>query len=246
MYTILNGSWIKIHIPRGTSEAMRIDPDSWEVLETYDSRKNTVQKVKYGDELFIVKRFNPDLVSGLAVEREILRNCEEMGIAVPELIDSTDDLLILEYIPGDDCKTLFDRGDVDVLRSIAGWLADFHGAFDDSRRRGDCILANFIMHDSRIYGIDLEESSQGNYLRDVGDMCTSILRMKPAFTDQRFSQMRSFVAWYFDFASKEPVDIADSVVEAMDHYSRYGGQREELKRWSEKIKEVGLEDISPR
>jgi len=166
-----------------------------------------------------------------------------MGLAVPEFIDYTDDLLILEYIPGDDCKTLFGQGHERVLQSIARWLADFHEAFDHDRRRGDCILANFIMHESQIYGIDLEESSQGNYLRDVGDMCTSILRMKPAFTDQRFSQMRSFIASYFD--RKDPVDITESVVEAMDHYSRYGGQHEELKRWSEKIKEFGLKDISP-
>lgn len=217
-------------------------PSGWTSIKRYSSKKNTVQKVEFKDKFYVVKKYDDDL--GSHTEIKILEECKKLKIPVPEIIERSEDILILEHIPGINCKKLFDSEETDaVLSGIAEWLCDFHSSFEYGRLRGDCILANFIWSDPKIYGIDFEESGQGNYLRDLGDMCTSILRMRPAFTDNRFRQVEYFLHEYFACSTEPRTDITPHLVEALLHYSNYGSQREELKRWAIRIKEEGLDDI---
>ncbi len=223
---------------------MKPDPDNWTVIKTYTSKKNTVRKVEFDGKYYVVKKYDDDFIKGLEVEEKVLEECKKYEISVPQIKGSSEDILILEHISGTNCKELFDSEETDVVLSgIAGWLCDFHSSFGHKKRRGDCILANFILSDMEIYGIDFEESRDENYLRDIGDMCTSILRMRPAFTDKRFGQVEFFLDEYFACSSKPRVDITDHLVESLLHYSNYGSQGEELKRRALQIKEEGLGSI---
>lgn len=212
------------------------------------SKKNKVFKIKYEGKYYIAKRYIRESIDGLNRECVVLKECEKKGLCVPEVVDIAGNILILEYIPGINCKKLFDSKDdgiKTVLSGIADWLSQFHSSFDFRERRGDCILENFIIHDSVIYGIDFEECVNGDYLRDIGDICTSILRMKPSFTEDKFFLVEYFVGEYFTHSSRDRVDITDGLVESLLHYSRYGSQGEMMKRWAERIKKDGLDNISP-
>ncbi len=227
---------------------MNLVPDQWEVITTFDSKKNRVEKIEYQGQNYVVKKYEDEYIENLHVEKRVLSESLKREINVPNIVDTKEEMLILEYIPGIDCKSFFDIKEQEeikqILGSIAAWLGDFHDEFFQERRRGDCILANFILQDSFIYGIDFEESQQSAPLRDVGDMCTSILRMRPSFTQEKFTLIKYFIDEYFANVSRKKIDITDEIVESMLHYSRYGSQRELLKDWAKKIKEVGLDDIS--
>jgi len=224
---------------------MMTGPDEWKVVQVLDSKKNKVYKVEIQGNYLIVKKFDPKFRDNLKTELTLLKECRNKGLRVPELIDIKDDTLILEYISGTNCKKIFDsRENVDkILSGIAEWLARFHTSFGFDKRKGDCILANFILFDDKIYGIDFEEAQTGDFLRDLGDMCTSVLRMRPAFTDEKFNQVEFFLDIYFSKVSKPRVDITEKLVESLLHYSKYSSQGELMKKWGDKIKEEGLDNI---
>jgi len=226
------------------------DQDQWNILERYKSKKNTVFKIEFEGTEYIVKRYSKEFRGGMETELNILEDCEKQGITVPSIVDSWDDILIMECIDGINCKVLFDSGDEeqreDVVSGIAEWLSRFHDRFAHERRRGDCILANFILYGDDIYGIDFEGSEEGNYLRDLGDLCMSILRMRPAFTQDRFDTTWEFLDEYFSRSSMDKMDITDQLVASLNHYSRYSSMGDLMREWAEKIRKNGLEGISQR
>ncbi len=216
------------------------------VLKTFKSKKNSVHLVEYRGEERIGKRYDGERKDLLHVEERVLRECRVRGIQVPEIIGITGGTLILEYIHGINCKELFGSPGEKaskMLTAVARWLSHFHMSFELERRRGDCILANFILTPTGVYGIDFEESRRDNHLRDVADMCTSILRMEPSFTRERFDHVDHFIGEYFDSMGKDRTDLTAHVVESILHYSEYGTQGDRLKGWAARIKEVGLDSI---
>ncbi|MFW6196986.1 MAG: hypothetical protein ACOC5D_06610 [Thermoplasmatota archaeon] len=224
------------------------DPDGWNVKETFESKKNTVKKIEFEDNFYIVKKYDPEFTDRLSIEKDILKKCSEMSIPVPKIIESRDDMLILEYISGDNCKELYDGTDSDVVKknilsNIAVWLSKFHRSFEFKKRRGDSILANFILTDDKVYGIDFEESEDCDSYRDVADMCTSLLRLRPEFTKERFSQTRFFIKEYFANLPLPKKDLTEQVSRSLIHYSRYSSMEDIMKEWAEKIRSNGLSSI---
>ncbi len=227
---------------------MLLDSDDWTVQETFKSKKNSVQRIEYRGKDYVVKKYDQEFIDGLEKELDLLRRCEEKGIAVPEVLESSEDTLILEYIPGESCKELYDTtiGDEkkkEILSEIADWLSRFHTSFEE--RRGDSILANFILSEDKIYGIDFEEAEENDHLRDVGDLCASILRLRPAFTEKRFSMVDHFIEMYLSSSSKDRTDLTDKVVGSLEHYARYSSDGELMKRWAGRIQQDGLTNIPP-
>jgi len=219
------------------------------VEKTFKSRKNKVQKIKYDGEYYVLKKYNPEFLEGLEIEREVLKSCYEKGIPVPKVSGFKEDRLILEYISGDNCKELYDKTDdgrirKKILSYIASWLSKFHKEFEFKKRRGDSILANFILAEDKVYGIDFEESEDGDPFRDMGDLCTSILRLRPAFTKKRFMQVDFFIDQYFSEAPVPIKDITEPVALSLLHYSRYSSMGGLMKKWAEKIRSNGLSSIS--
>lgn len=223
------------------------DPDTWTILEKYESRKNNVFKIKVHGNQYVVKRYSDEFEDGMGREVDVLTRCKEMDLKVPEIVEIQDNYLMMEYISGDDCKNSFlDRGvdgKKELLIKIAVWLSDFHGTFDFEMRRGDSILSNYILSRRDIYGIDFEESVEGDYLRDLGDLCTSVLRLKPAFTKGRFSMVRYFLDEYFTRTQRDEVDISEQLVGSLLHYAKYSSMGDLMERWAEKIGDDGLTSI---
>ncbi len=225
------------------------DAGKWKEIENYKSKKNTVKKIEYKGDYFVLKKYDPEFIEGLEVERDILERCDEKGIPVPKIKSSKEDRLILEYISGDNCKELYDKTEdgrmrKKILFNIASWLGEFHKEFEFKKRRGDSILANFIMAKDKVYGIDFEESEDGDPFRDVGDLCTSILRLRPAFTNKRFKQADFFIDQYFSEVPVPIKDLTEPVALSLLHYSKYSSMGGLMKKWAEKIRSNGLSSIS--
>ncbi len=219
-------------------------PGNWKVEKTFKSKKNTVLKIKYEEKYYVVKKYSADFIDWMEIERGLLKKCCREGVSAPEILDSESNILLLQYIPGKSAKELFDLdGDKkDILSDIADWLSRFHKIIGE--RRGDSILSNFIIADDGVYGIDFEEGGEEDILRDVGDLCASVLRMKPAFTENKFALVEFFLNEYFSRSSQPRLDMTDPIVESLNHYSKYGSDGEIVREWAEKIKEEGLGNIS--
>lgn len=218
------------------------------IVKSFRSRKNDVRLIKK-DNIYKVMKVYPDINSErLSEELKVLEDCLSQGIPVPRVCHRTENTIILEYLKGDDCRTLFDDPKVDdymIIDGVACWLSGFHVAFSE-RKRGDCILSNFILTDTGLYGIDFEESTLGDQMDDLGNMCTSILRMRPSFTDTRFSQVEYFIKKYFLERGISKVDITDHIADSLLYYGRYGSMGDEMNCWAQKIKKEGLDSIIER
>ncbi len=237
---------INIQIQRFLLGSMKMEPNHWKVINVLESKKNTVFRIQYEGKYYIAKKYAQEFAEGLNREHMLLKECKKKGLFVPEVVDVKENMLILEYIPGVDCKKLFDTDKKEAktfLSGIAEWLSEFHSSFGLRKRRGDCILSNFILFDAVIYGIDFEESADEHYLRDVADMCTSVLRMEPSFTRESFNYVDHFIGEYFNSRSGDRTDLTANVVESLLHYSEYGSQGEKMKKWAARIKEIGLDNI---
>lgn len=222
-----------------------MDLEGASVEKTLKGKKNNVQKIKYDGKYFVLKKYSPEFINGLEIEKDILETCRERDILVPKIIETKDDAIILEYISGKNCKRLFDKTDDEkvkkrILLGIASWLAKFHKEFELKKCRGDSILANFILTDDKVYGIDFEEAEDGDSYSDLADMCTSIMRLRPAFTEERFSQTKFFLKEYFSKSPAPMKDMTEQVSRSLIHYSKYSSMGEIMKEWAEKIRSNGL------
>lgn len=104
-------------------------------------------------------------------EEKILKKLSKCGIAVPKVIKSKNDVLFMEYIKGEDLRTLFRKLQNPYTkkarqfdRLLAEWLGNFHKIFKNnagagrpstslrasglSLLKGDMRLQNFILHSS--------------------------------------------------------------------------------------------------
>ncbi len=225
-----------------------INPEFGEIIDTFRSKKNDIFKIRKDDDIYILKKYDTEFFKNFKNEFNTLNECRNRGIKVPKILGHNREILLLEYLPGHDCKKLFlesknKNTKKHILSGIAEWLSNFHSAFKFEKRKGDCILTNFIYSDDEVYGIDFEESIEGDYLRDIGDLGTSILRLKPSFTEERFSMVDHFITQYFSYTSREKVDLTEKIVESLEHYSKYSSHGKVMKEWAEMILRNGLSNI---
>ncbi|MDQ7825327.1 MAG: hypothetical protein RDV48_21175 [Candidatus Eremiobacteraeota bacterium] len=114
-------------------------------------------------------------------EERVLRNAGEKGLAVPSVRAAWNNILFLEYVQGSTMRSLLGGGHDPCAASeaLACWVASWHLAFRRGRRytllKADMRLQNFICKDTRLYGVDFEESRWGDPLDDIADMAATLL-----------------------------------------------------------------------
>lgn len=63
--------------------------------------------------------------------------------------------------------------------------------------RGDSFLTNFIVANNyQLFGIDFEQSRYGDPAKDVGEACSSLLRLKPGFREENYKLAKMLVKTY--------------------------------------------------
>lgn len=204
--------------------------------EPFFSRKNTVFLSVLDGRPVIVKVFAKDTASRALKERAVLERCFEKGVSVPGVIAYRDNTLVMEFVEGETLSDVLDgiwltkslsgeesRSRLDsIARSLGDWLALFHGAFDYSMRRGDAIVRNFILSQNGVTGIDFEESSESDVIDDVGEICSSVLSMRPMFTVEKTRFCKEIANSYFAASgSQRTKDLESAVSKALRRYAPF-------------------------
>ncbi len=151
------------------------------------SKVNRIWIVETDVHPVVVKRF---LSGKSGNEFEALVQARGVGLNVPYTLASHRDYLVMEYLPGENAEVLINKMfDASVAESLGRWLALFHEKLSNElgvRIRRDSVLSNFVVSDGTVYGVDLEDSSVGDPMDDVGQLGASILGSEPFFTPIKF------------------------------------------------------------
>ncbi|MHC1604997.1 MAG: BUD32 family EKC/KEOPS complex subunit [Candidatus Methanofastidiosia archaeon] len=150
-------------------------------VKKFKSRKNNVFLIEKDNKFFIYKRY---ATGEKKTEWQILKLCKKNNVPVPEPIEHGKDFILLEYLNGQNMADMQKISQI-TCGDLAHWLFSFHEVFP-SKMRGDAILRNFILFDKHIFGIDFEETGDGDRLKDISMLCASILTHDPIFTSERF------------------------------------------------------------
>ncbi|MHA2037008.1 MAG: hypothetical protein ACW972_03875 [Promethearchaeota archaeon] len=157
---------------------------------------------------FIVKLFR---TKNIVSENNILTRLKNQNFHVPEIFSLKKPYIILEKINGinlsdyinDNLKDSEKLDDLDsglkmqiisTIEKLAEWLAQLHRKNTVRKRRsdklfvlnkGDTRLRDFIIDHSRdiMYGVDFEDSYEGNHMDDLAWVCCSLLDTTPGLFD---------------------------------------------------------------
>jgi serine/threonine-protein kinase RIO1 len=220
--------------------------------DVFRSRKNRVFRISSEGRTQIAKVYPSSKTDAARKEFEILRKCSDLGILVPKPIELAGNAIVMTFVDGVNASDVVDPllgEDVPkssasvngVAEGLAEWLASFHRAFEFKFCRGDTILRNFLLSDGMTYGIDFEEAHSGDPISDIGELCASILGMRPLFGPMNIKMAASLVGRYWRSAGRNrSSDLPDSVADALEHYSGFREDGPILKARSRKIRAEGL------
>lgn len=145
-------------------------------------------------------------------EFDILSEARRTGLDVPFPLYRSGDYLVLEYIAGERCDSLINHMfSTEAAEKLAAWLAEFHARLSRNGRSlimTDAELANFVMADGTVFGVDLEDVSVGDPLEDLGCLISSMLGSEPLFTPIKFDLCMRLLETY---ESESGMEVMESV-----------------------------------
>jgi len=220
------------------------------IQKEFNSKKNTVAYVTFKGKPRVFKWFVPGYKNNMLNEYSILKKgASKLNIPTVYEVDKKNNVIIMDYIIGENLCDIINNKDTTfdekkrLMVLLAEWFNDFHNFYkkeDEFRIRGDPNLRNFILTD-RIWGVDLEESRNGNPAEDVAGMCASILTTDPMFTDEKSKLCKLFIHSYLDLApgriKKINHDVSYAVLERIQWRP---DQEDKLRKHSKIIREHGL------
>jgi len=170
----------------------------------------------------VIKIFRNDNAN---TEYDILKKLYRQDIPVPNILFFKKPYLILEKIEGINlCDfinyRLYRVADLDSLDTksknellmcierLANWLSKLHinNIIEDKEHahtkvlnKGDTRLRDFIynLSDNKIYGVDFEESYEGNHIDDIAWICCSLLDTKPGIFEKNYPKSKIELINYF-------------------------------------------------
>lgn len=221
------------------------------VQRSFKSKKNTVAYVILEDKPRILKWYAPGFKRQMETEYKFLEEGSST-LNMPTICEKDEDnhVLIMSYILGENLcdvvnneKTTFSEKKR-LMILLAEWFKKFHSHFktlDNYYIRGDSILRNFVLTD-RIWGVDFEESRKGKPVKDIADMCSSILATDPMFTSEKFQLCKIFVESYSKSVKWNLENIWEEVSYALLEKIQWRPEDEKmLREHSDKIRKHGLQ-----
>lgn len=174
------------------------------------SKKNTVVSLKItprGSEtttlvakMFIAGRFENEL--------SILKSSWSHGLAVPEVLEAQDDVILMNYIPGETFVDRINRTfEQHLIDKLAKWYYNYHTTH--KQIKGDPRLRNFICHDNQIFGVDFEESCSGPWMLDIAGVSASLLDTNPVFNQRKRVLSWRFLESYLSFFGRNRDEVTD-------------------------------------
>ena len=226
------------------------------------SRKNLVFRVSWGGRSCAAKIFSRASKERAATEYRVLGLCRARRLPVPRPLLLRDGVVIMTWLRGRQAFELvhaglggrgpettsarekgywMEEGMVQrLLDGVASWLARFHRAFKWEVRRGDAMLKNFIYSRNVIYGIDFEESVEGDPLADVGQLCAHLLASGERFSPPLFRAAGYFAKSYWRHSGEDRSgELPEAVAAGLEHYAQYRRDGPLLRRQALKIRRGG-------
>ncbi|MBN1214757.1 MAG: hypothetical protein JXA99_04875 [Candidatus Lokiarchaeota archaeon] len=161
-------------------------------------------KVNNTSDEYIIKKLQKESAT---IEYNVIKRVKKQNIKVPSILHYKNPIIIQEKIKGPNLcdyinTPLIGKNDFtkvrkkdkdrlyEIIKQLAKWLATFHNknivsSENDEKiivlNKGDTRLKNFILNeaDNMIYGIDFEESYEGNYIDDIAWICCSLIDTNP-------------------------------------------------------------------
>ena len=216
-----------------------------ESVSRLKSKKNTVISLKIHPKgvepitlvakMFIAGRFKNEL--------SILRLSWSHGLAVPNVLEARDDVIVMSFISG---ETLVDRinrtFETHLIDKLAEWYYKYHRVHEQIK--GDPRLRNFIVHKDQIFGVDFEESRKDFWMVDIAGVCASLLDTNPIYDPRKRKLSWRFLEKYLSFRTTPPdetiyTDFITTIADTLKQTSQWREDRVILEL-SEKIRAEGL------
>lgn len=171
---------------------MKLKSPKRRIIKQFNSKRNQVFLVEdrsHDKPRLVVEKH---MVS-TGKEKNILEQLLRHGVAVPKVLDSSANRLVLQYIPGptlcDHLEELEDSGvptsyALPLVKAWCSWLQSCYSALSQGWNviLGDVNLRNFLLFDNVVYGLDFECCSVGRVEEDLGKIIAFMLTYNPAFT----------------------------------------------------------------
>jgi hypothetical protein len=218
---------------------------SIELVSRLKSKKNTVVSLKIITEesepltvvakMFIEGRFENELC--------ILQSSWSHGVPVPKVMTAKDGVILMEFISGDNLVDRINQTfDPVLIDSLAEWYFAYHRVH--GWIKGDPRLRNFIIQDSKIIGVDFEESQEGPWMADIAGVCASLLDTDPIFDSRKRKLCWRFLEKYLSLLEiplDAPIrtDFIAALADTLEQTSEWRNDDGILKL-SEQIRAEGL------
>ena len=208
------------------------------------SKKNTVISLKITStgtklhtvvaKMFIAARFTNEL--------SILKSSWAQGLTVPKVLEARDDVILMEFIPGELFVDRINRTfDPLLIDKLAEWYNKFHQVH--GKIKGDPRLRNFIIQDDQIFGVDFEESRGDLWKVDIAGVCASLLDTNPINDPRKRTLSWQFLEKYLSFhiGPRETIysDFTSTLADILKQTSEWRKDSKILEL-SEKIRAEGL------
>ncbi|KYC45323.1 MAG: bifunctional UGMP family protein/serine/threonine protein kinase [Candidatus Methanofastidiosum methylothiophilum] len=212
------------------------------IEKQFSSKKNSVYLLNYNGEKTVAKVFNN---SRSKFEFDILNFLYSNGIYVPEPYAIVNQTIFMEYLEGDTLMNLINSNLTNkekYMESLSDFFSSIHQIQKNkmSLLKGDSSIKNFI-YNTKIYGIDFEESNYGNCLKDLAGAIAQILDSNPSFNDEKFYLSNYLLQKYseknnIDF-NQIKVYLKDFLIKSLLFDSSFRpNQRKEIITWVVKIR----------
>ena len=139
-----------------------------------------------------------------SAETGMLKLLKNEGIRVPDILEVGPDYLLLEDLGDETLLAWLERSENQNLKNyefmveeMAEFLKDFYRAtqavFNETMIMNDMNFRNFIIHEDRIYRVDLEQISKGEIEADIGRLLAFATTYDPPKTDWKIQFRNSLL-----------------------------------------------------
>ncbi len=217
------------------------------------SKKNVVVKLKFNkkpNNFPIETTIKIFRTKNIVSEINILKRLENQKIKVPKLLLFKNPYLILEKLNGINLSDFINDNLIDIkelndlkpellrqiifsIEKLAEWFAIFHEKNIVRKKsdvfvlnKGDTRLRDFIIDfsDRVLYGVDFEDTYEGNHLNDIAWICCSLLDTNPGIFElgdpkQKIELINIFLKRYYQETSSFNLDfnyLAEKIIKDLN------------------------------
>lgn len=195
---------------------------SYKIISELSSKLKKVYKVESENSVFILKEYKS--VEDAEKEMQIAKQVALTGYA-PKVIDYQDDLVLYEYIEGENFCDVFRQAtmtdDVEAMELLATRLSIFLQiiySFTDKVMK-DIDFSNYVVKDGRVVGVDFSKVDEGMPYEDVASAIAFALMNSAG----QYYDCYPFVYKLLSCFKLEMMDVINEVKARLKHRASQAG-----------------------